>query len=245
MELQIDFVNEPPIMLGEGAFGTTYLMKTRGGELYAVKTLRSIEEKYVRKAKQEAEKMMKLQSKFVADCKGYFIKNQHVNIVMEYCPFDNLSKLISVCHENGEQLSDELFWRLASEIGRALDYIHKQNAVHRDIKPDNILLTEGQHFKLVDFGNALIMEDGNKSAMSFAGTQPFLCPEMIKSERYGVEADLWSFGVTLYFVGEQRLPFPADNSKLLFEEIQNEPPAPFEMIQDPQKQELILGLLNK
>jgi serine/threonine kinase 32 len=87
------------------------------------------------------------------------------------------------------------FW--IAELGCALRYIHSQNIIHRDIKPDNILLDADGHVHLTDFNVAKDVVAG-KTLTSKSGTLAYLAPEVYTGKGYDVRADWWSLGVLFY-----------------------------------------------
>lgn len=121
-------------------------------------------------------------------------------IVMEYMEggmlYDALAKEKFFSEKRASQVMRSLF--------EALGFLHQNDIVHRDVKPENVLCT-GKEWpltvKLADFGLAdVIMEDnfGDKSVGGMYGTPFFVAPEVIRGEKYGPEVDIWSCGVFLY-----------------------------------------------
>jgi serine/threonine protein kinase len=104
--------------------------------------------------------------------------------------------------------------RLGKDITKALLSCHKENIIHRDVKPQNIFVNREGEYKLGDFGVARSME-GTGSASVRTGTYRYMAPEIFNGERYGPKADLYSLGLVLYWLlNERRLPFLAPEIKL-------------------------------
>lgn len=107
--------------------------------------------------------------------------------------------------------------------------MHAQGVIHRDIKPDNLLLSDDDVLKIVDFGVSEMFEknDTMMTAKS-AGSPAFLAPELCVARHGGVSgraADIWSMGVTLYCLRYGRIPFEQMNVMEMYEAIRTEQPA--------------------
>ena len=84
--------------------------------------------------------------------------------------------------------------------------------IHRDIKPENILIGEDDNIKLADFGVSVIMDKGDDTIKTKAGTNLYFSPEICTETTYkGKPADIWACGVVLYFMATKRFPFLSSN----------------------------------
>ncbi|KAF0434650.1 Pkinase-domain-containing protein [Gigaspora margarita] len=105
------------------------------------------------------------------------------------------------------------------------EYLHEHDIVHRDIKPDNLLLSADGILKIVDFGVSEAFTQGNDKMKKSAGSPAFMAPELCVANRgeiSGKAADIWSMGVTLYCLVFGHLPFVKDNVIDLFDSIKND-----------------------
>ena len=99
---------------------------------------------------------------------------------------------------------------------KAVQYLHYNKVVHRDIKLENILLDENNSVKLIDFGFAVSLSDDTYLTQS-CGTPPYMSPELLPPyPQYREEADIWSCGVVLYLMAKETFPFRGNNEKELF-----------------------------
>ena len=112
--------------------------------------------------------------------------------------------------------------KLGVDICKALEILQKSNIVHRDIKADNIFISENGDYKLGDFGTARIFERTEDNRTK-TGTFNYMAPEVIKSQPYGARADIYSLGILLYnFSNRNRFPFfPPFPEPVKFEDTQN------------------------
>ncbi|XP_076791305.1 sperm motility kinase Z-like [Arvicanthis niloticus] len=124
-------------------------------------------------------------------------------LVMEYASKGSLQKHINKCGRLQEEEARTIF----TELSLAIDYIHSQNIVHRDIKAENILLDWDGHVKLTDFGLGKRLASGEQFR-GFCGTPQYCAPEVFHQKPYdGLPADIWSLGVLLYYLVVGQLPF--------------------------------------
>ncbi|MDY5949242.1 MAG: protein kinase [Oscillospiraceae bacterium] len=105
------------------------------------------------------------------------------------------------------EISAEMSIKIGIDLCKALEVLNKQRIIHRDIKLENIFVSENGDFKLGDFGTARIIEKTVDNRTK-TGTYMYMAPEVLKSEPYGVKADIYSLGILLYYLlNHQRFPF--------------------------------------
>jgi serine/threonine protein kinase len=119
----------------------------------------------------------------------------------------------------------------------ALEYLHSKDIIHRDLKPENIIISNDGHFKLTDFGISEVGLLNNKSDIDLErkfsseeysvdphkilGTENYLAPEVIKEEHITKEVDYWALGVLIYELFTGKMPFGADSTSKIFNNILN------------------------
>lgn len=120
------------------------------------------------------------------------------------------------------KISEDQIRKYFRHLILAIEYCHKNDIVHRDIKPDNMLITEEDDMKMTDFGISEFAKNGNDIFTNTAGTNYFFCPESIKDPKYsGKKADIWAMGVTLFQLLFEKYPFNGSTHTELYDEIQN------------------------
>ena len=110
-------------------------------------------------------------------------------------------------------LSEEEVIRLGKDICKALILCESRNIIHRDIKPDNIMISKFDDFKLGDFGVSKVM--GHTTAGTMTGTEGYIAPEVLHMEKYGKEVDIYSLGIVMYWLlNNRRMPFIGADEKV-------------------------------
>ena len=158
----------------------------------------------MRKIKNEIKIMQKLRNnKHIVKLLEAFENEKYYFIIMENVVGGNLFNAINKMGKLPESLAKNIFRQLIETI----KYIHSKNIVHRDIKPDNILLNLNNNIKLCDFGVSKEIKKGILISDS-CGTPAFIAPEILLSKPYDPYiADIWSCGVVLYIMVSGFFPF--------------------------------------
>ncbi|MET9831276.1 serine/threonine-protein kinase [Streptomyces sp. NPDC006385] len=135
--------------------------------------------------------------------------------------------------------------RIGLEVLGALEAAHAAGILHRDVKPDNVLLGRHDRVVLTDFGIAQIEGETNLTDTGgFVGSPEYIAPERVLGQRPGPASDLWSLGVVLYAASEGVSPFRRSNTPATLQSVLNATPAPPASAQGPLA-EVINGLLQK
>jgi serine/threonine protein kinase len=151
---------------------------------------------------------------------------------MEYIQGLDLEKFLQRIAQKGELLPFEDVIMIGRAIASALDYAHEKGAVHRDVKPANVLISEDDRILLTDFGLVLEIEKGTRGEV--LGSPHYIAPEQARSSSLAVpQSDLYSLGVILYEMLVGRLPFDDPSlASLALKHITLEPPLPREINPD-------------
>ena len=100
--------------------------------------------------------------------------------------------------EKEKRFLEEIARTYICEVLLALEYLHSNGVMYRDLKPDNILISASGHVKLADFGLSKMNVDENYNSNSFCGTHAYLAPEIVAKLTYGKSVDWYGLGAVLY-----------------------------------------------
>lgn len=230
-------------VIGRGFYGKVMLCKSKEtGELVAIKTIhknRLVQINKVYTVISERNVLAKVQHPFIVSLKFAFQTSSKFYLGLEYAAGGEL--LHHFRHKQALTTEDIVFY--ASEICLALDYLHRNGIVYRDLKPENVLLDGDGHVKLADFGLAKDLARCEQTA-TFCGTSEYLAPEVVKHEPYGFAVDWWAFGVLLFEMACGFSPFEHQNRATMFRNIMQKVPA-FPVGIDARMKKLIEMLLVK
>eukprot|EP01029_Cantina_marsupialis_P016709 TRINITY_DN37326_c0_g1_i3.p1 TRINITY_DN37326_c0_g1~~TRINITY_DN37326_c0_g1_i3.p1 ORF type:complete len:684 (+),score=189.42 TRINITY_DN37326_c0_g1_i3:42-2054(+) len=224
--------------IGNGAFGMVYLAswqqiesKRKLRNLFgssgkksevsyqAIKQMSKIhviERSYIEQTLEERDIMCSMNHPFVCSAKMVFQDQENLYISM---PYYSMGDLWGILHDRKGFSETECRW-FGSQLVLALEHIHSQKVIHRDLKPGNILVDENYYIALTDFGISKRLESDN---LVFAkeGTKGYTAPEVLMKARHGTGVDWFALGVVLYYLYYGRKPFGRrrDNSLVIAQRI--------------------------
>ncbi|KAL3697486.1 hypothetical protein R1sor_011562 [Riccia sorocarpa] len=236
--------------ISRGAFGRVFLARKRTtGDLFAIKVLRKVDmirKNQVESVQAERNILISARNPFVVRFFYSFTCRENLYLVMEYLNGGDLYSML----RNMGCLPEHIARHYIAELVLALEYLHSLGVVHRDLKPDNLLIAHDGHIKLTDFGLSRVglinstddlsgpaavciqVEEPSGSAeehsrrerrqqQSAVGTPDYLAPEILLGTGHGTTADWWSTGVILFEFLTGVPPFNADHPQVIFDNILN------------------------
>ncbi|XP_035383481.1 serine/threonine-protein kinase 36 isoform X2 [Electrophorus electricus] len=192
-------------MIGEGSFGRVYKGRRKfSGQVVALKFIPKVgrTEKELRSLKREIDIMRGLKHPNIVLLLDSFETEREVVVVTEYAE----GELFQILEDDG-CLPESQVREIACQLVSALYYLHSHRILHRDMKPQNILLGKGGVVKLCDFGFARAMSVSTLVLTSIKGTPLYMSPELVEEKPYDHTADLWSLGCILYELHTGAPPF--------------------------------------
>jgi serine/threonine-protein kinase len=213
-------------VLGQGAAATVYRARRQDGSIVALKVLHRVagSNALVREAFQrEAKIMLKLNHPGIVRALDAGQIDGNFYMALAIVNGESIEALLIRQKKLGEAPAIDI----GVQVANALDYLHRQQVVHRDIKPGNILLNERSRAILFDFGAAIDLGVEQPSAGQVYGTPAFLAPEQARGDNtIDGRADIYALGVTLYRMVAGRKPFYGSRNELLEAHLLSPPPPP-------------------
>lgn len=145
----------------------------------------------------------------------FFETSRELVLVTEY----GQGQLYDVFCEDGRRMPLPLVRDIARQLCSALEYLHSKRIVHRDVKPQNVLITSGGVVKLCDFGFARAVVSERALMTSLKGSPLAMAPELFADQRYDASADKWALAVMLYELAAGVPPFVADSLPALMRQV--------------------------
>eukprot|EP00892_Ulva_mutabilis_P007689 jgi/Ulvmu1/5292/UM022_0086.1 len=229
-------------LVGEGSFGKVYKGRRRStGQTTAMKFIMKHGKtaRDIRNLRQEIEILRNLKHENIIQMLDTFETNDEFCVVTEFAQGELFEIL-----EDDKRLPEPIVRNIAKQLVRALHYLHHNRIIHRDMKPQNILVGSGGAVKLCDFGFARAMSCQTMVLTSIKGTPLYMAPELVQERTYTRTVDLWSLGVILYELYCGQPPFFTSNLVSLVNLIVSDP-VRYPSSLSPEFKDFLQGLLNK
>ena len=193
--------------LGSGNFGSVNLVRNKKNKyLYAIKAL-NLEQIKIENLEEcvevERDVLLKIDHPFIMKMVKYLKNDTYIFFINEYIKGKELWEVI----RDIGLLNKEQTQYYGASILLAIDYLHKQKIIYRDIKPENVMVSIKGYIKIIDFGTVKEIQDRTSTII---GTSHYMAPEITKGEGYSFQVDIWSIAICLYEFFCGKLPFGED-----------------------------------
>ena len=190
--------------IGSGTFGTVHIASWRYTKVAAKVLIKSSEEFSVSEFRSELQSLSQIRHPNIIQFFGACTQEEPYLIIIEYMSRGNLET-------NNSSLSFQEKKHILSDICSGLAYLHNRKPrclIHRDLKPNNILINLSGRAKIADFGLSKFQQNHNDSFVMTGetGTYRYMAPEVVMHKSYNASVDVWSFGMIMYFM-YYRQPF--------------------------------------
>jgi len=232
-------------VIGKGSFGKVFQVRKKDNDkIYAMKVLNKksiIDRHEIKHTQTEKNILQKLIHPFLVNLYFSFQTEDKLYFVMDYVNGGELFYHL----QKDKKFSEDRVRFYCSEICLGLEYLHANGVLYRDLKPENLLLTDDGHICMTDFGiskEGLIAEDDRTA--TFCGTPEYLAPEVLEGNGYGKGVDWWSFGTLMFEMLTGLPPFYSTDVQQMYSKIMRANLAIPENI-SPEARAILQGLLER
>lgn len=209
-------------LIQEGGTSAVYQgIDLRSGSIVAIKALFSNKAKdsfMLKRFREEANHYLLLSHPNIPKLVDFVIDDGQMYLIMEYVEGIDMNKYLQANGPLDEDMTVHFFTMILDTVG----YLHAQGILHLDIKPSNIMVTEGFGIKILDLGISAMVSEG-ETLKKKCGSPSFMAPEQIKGEKLGYFTDIYQIGVTLFNMITGKLPYGGNTQQEIFDNIINLP----------------------
>ncbi|RJE20888.1 camp-dependent protein kinase [Aspergillus sclerotialis] len=181
--------------LGTGSFGRVHLVQSKHNHrFYAIKVLKKaqvVKMKQIEHTNDERRMLNRVRHPFLITLWGTWQDSRNLYMVMDFVEGGELFSLL----RKSQRFPNPVAKFYAAEVTLAIEYLHAQQIIYRDLKPENLLLDRHGHLKITDFGFAKECPD---ITWTLCGTPDYLAPEVVSSKGYNKSVDWWSLGILIF-----------------------------------------------
>lgn len=231
-------------VVGKGSFGKVMQVRKKDTDkIYAMKVLKKqhlVARKQVKHTQTERRVLENIEHPFIVSLRYAFQTEDKLYMILDYFTGGELFFHL----KNTGRFPEARAKYYAAEITLALECLHANGIIYRDLKPENVLLDDLGHIRLTDFGLSKESIVGDQLTHTFCGTPEYLAPEVIHGSGYGKAVDWWSLGTLLYEMLTGLPPFYNQNLHVMYEKIIRAKLV-FPAYLSPEAKSLLSGLLDR